>query len=108
MERQAAELVVDVVGGFVQRGRVVAFVRFDHLVGDLSACRDDDDEHPVAVEPHEIDVLESRRLAGRRQGEAHVVRGAGQFLRRVFEQVVDGSGAAKPGLDVRKRTLALA
>ena len=52
---------------------------------------DDDDEDPAAVERHEIQALERRRVHARRDREADLVRRARELVREVRHQVFDAA-----------------
>jgi hypothetical protein len=73
-------------------------------VRDVPACSNHDNENLAAVEGDEIQVLELRRVSGRSNGKAHLVRGARNCLGSVREHVVDRAGAAKACFDLRSRS----
>ena len=106
-QRQAGELGIEVSGRLRQIVGPQELLRVHHLLRHLISARDDDDEDARAVERHELDALEDRRMAvGHR--EAHMPCRARDDARDAGQQIVHqrrrAGVLAQLVLDVRRGT----
>ncbi len=83
--------------------RFVRRVRVDDLVQNLSAGRDDDDQHARPVELHEVDVAQPDAVAWRPDRDPDMVRGPREFVRGMIEQILDRARASQPRFDVGRQ-----
>ena len=88
-QRQPGKLRVQIVGRLAQIVGVERFADLDHLLDDMTAARDDDDEHAGAAERNELDAIEHRRLVRRAKRETDVARRLGHHVRGLREDRVD-------------------
>ena len=86
-ERKAGELRIEVPGRLGEVVRADTFARIHHLLGDLVAPGDHDDQDPGAVERNELDALKHRGVVDRER-KAHVPGGARNQMRHRRKQVV--------------------
>ena len=70
----------------------------------MASRGDDDNEELAAVERHEIEPLERRRVGGRCNGKSDLMRRPRHFLRDMGQHVPHGAGAAESGFDLSGRS----